>query len=597
MKLARILPKVAFAAVLVGVASSATPPSAAHHFDVTAFGRLPVLEGGRVKPLDSVARNSLLVIRSQQSFRAGDTRVSAIEWLLDVMYKPTVADGYPIFVIDDPDVLAIMNQRQSANRYFSFRAIEPFLNEIEKQASIAQAVDPKQRTPFQAAITNLFQRIYLYYRLGHTMQIPGGPSLATMMADPAAAPQVVAGMTELASFRSVPPKPGEKAEAWKSIGEALANPAGEPLLASWAAVATAYVSMSPSEFNRAVGDLATAMDARAPGAMRTASSEQVFNRIEPFYVGMAIYVLALLTLFASWLWKPAILQPTAYSLLLGGALVHTAGLVARIVLQGRPPVTNLYSSAIFVGWAAVVLGVILERMYRRGFGTLVAGAAGFATLIVAHHLATDGDTMEMMRAVLDSNFWLATHVVTITIGYSGTFLAGAVAIVYTIRKHVVRTLDPTTTATLASMAYGIVAFSLVLSFVGTVLGGIWADQSWGRFWGWDPKENGALLIVLWNAVILHARWGGFAKERGIMAMAIFGNVITSLSWFGVNMLGVGLHSYGFMEKAFWSLSAFIATQLVLIVVCLSPARFRLVRTARARAFPVAHSSIRTRSTT
>jgi len=316
-----------------------------------------------------------------------------------------------------------------------------------------------------------------------------------------------------------------------------------------------------------------------PGALRTASSEQIFNRIEPFYVGMVIYVLALLTLFASWLWKPAILQPTAYSLLLGGALVHTLGLVARIVLQGRPPVTNLYSSAIFVGWGAVVLGVILERMYRRGFGTLVAAAAGFATLIVAHHLATDGDTMEMMRAVLDSNFWLATHVVTITIGYSGTFLAGAVAIAYTVRKHVVRTLDPTTTATLVSMTYGIVAFSVVLSFVGTVLGGIWADQSWGRFWGWDPKENGALLIVLWNAVILHARWGGFAKESGIMAMAIFGNIITSLSWFGVNMLGVGLHSYGFMDKAFWSLSAFIATQLLLIVVCLFPARFRFARPA------------------
>src|SRR5437763_1739057 len=87
-------------------------------------------------------------------------------------------------------------------------------------------------------------------------------------------------------------------------------------------------------------------------------------------------------------------------------------------------------------------------------------------------------------------------------------------------------------------------------FVGTVLGGIWADQSWGRFWGWDPKENGAVLIVLWCAIILHARWGGFIRQRGLMVMAIFGNVVTSFSWFGVNMLGVGLHSYGFMQKAF-----------------------------------------------
>jgi len=109
--------------------------------------------------------------------------------------------------------------------------------------------------------------------------------------------------------------------------------------------------------------------------------------------------------------------------------------------------------------------------------------------------------------------------------------------------------------------------------VGTVLGGIWADQSWGRFWGWDPKENGALLIVLWNAIILHARMAGYVRERGTMVMAIFGNIITALSWFGVNMLGVGLHSYGFMDKAFVALSTFCASQFLLMLVCWAPARF------------------------
>ncbi|HEY6104845.1 MAG TPA: cytochrome c biogenesis protein CcsA, partial [Anaeromyxobacteraceae bacterium] len=304
-----------------------------------------------------------------------------------------------------------------------------------------------------------------------------------------------------------------------------------------------------------------------------AGHEWVFNRAQPFYAGMVIYVLALLLLFASWAWKREILQPAAFGLLAAGALVHTVGLVSRILLQGRPPVTNLYSSAVFVGWAAVILGVILERIYRRGFGTAVAAVSGFASLIVAHHLAGDGDTMEMMRAVLDSNFWLATHVVSITIGYSGTFLAGIIAIGWTLRRHLARALDPATTKAMGSMVYGVIAFALFFSFLGTVLGGIWADQSWGRFWGWDPKENGALLIVLWNAIILHARWGGYAQERGIMTMAIFGNVITSLSWFGVNMLGVGLHSYGFMDKAFWALSAFIASQLLLMGLALAPRRF------------------------
>src|SRR6267154_664677 len=243
---------------------------------------------------------------------------------------------------------------------------------------------------------------------------------------------------------------------------------------------------------------------------------------------MVIYVLALLALFASWLWKRDVLQPAAFALLVAGAIVHTAGLVCRIVLQGRPPVTNLYSSAVFVGWTAVVAGILLERIYRRGVGTAVAAAAGFSSLIVA-----------------------------IPIGYSGTFLAGALAIGYAFRRQLASRFDPVTTSTLLSMTYGTICFALFFSFVGTVLGGIWADQSWGRFWGWDPKENGALLIVLWNALILHARWGGYAREKGLMAMAIFGNVITRLSWFGVNMLGVGLHSYGFMDGAFKALAGFI----------------------------------------
>ncbi|RPJ33831.1 MAG: hypothetical protein EHM17_08945, partial [Verrucomicrobiaceae bacterium] len=89
---------------------------------------------------------------------------------------------------------------------------------------------------------------------------------------------------------------------------------------------------------------------------------------------------------------------------------------------------------------------------------------------------------------------------------------------------------------------------------------------------WDPKENGALLIVLWCALILHARWGGFIRQRGIMAMAIFGNAITAFSWFGVNMLGVGLHSYGFMDKAFPWLIGFIIAQVVFILLSRLPAR-------------------------
>jgi ABC-type transport system involved in cytochrome c biogenesis permease subunit len=123
----------------------------------------------------------------------------------------------------------------------------------------------------------------------------------------------------------------------------------------------------------------------------------------------------------------------------------------------------------------------------------------------------------MMRAVLDSNFWLATHVVVVTTGYASTFLAGFLASSTSCAAcSPARSTRPTADA-LARMVYGIVCFATLFSFVGTVLGGIWADQSWGRFWGWDPKENGALIIVIWNALILHAAGAASCGSAGSCA--------------------------------------------------------------------------------
>jgi ABC-type transport system involved in cytochrome c biogenesis permease subunit len=275
--------------------------------------------------------------------------------------------------------------------------------------------------------------------------------------------------------------------------------------------------------------------------------------------------------------------------------LHTLGLLARIYISGRPPVTNLYSSAIFIGWAAVVLCVGVELIFRNGLGSLAASVMAFPTLIIAHYLAPmseNGDTMHMLRAVLDTNIWLATHVVVITLGYSATFLAGIVAIVYLLFGVFTSWLsDAGLRKDVSRVIYGILCFAMLFSFVGTVLGGIWADQSWGRFWGWDPKENGAVLIVLANALLLHARWGGLARERGIASLAIFGNIVTSWSWFGTNMLGVGLHSYGFMESALAWLLAFVVSQVVLIVAAYLPLARRRTAVERVPAATMARSAV------
>ena len=327
----------------------------------------------------------------------------------------------------------------------------------------------------------------------------------------------------------------------------------------------------PRAFNRAVVDYNVWLVEKGfSPEVKKGREEHFFNTFAPFARAQGIYVIALLLACFSWLKMSRGLINTAFYLIGLAFVLHTSGLIFRMLLEGRPPVTNLYSSAVFCGWGAVLLGWILERIYRNGIGSCVAALVGFSTLIIASHYAKDGDTMEMLVAVLDTNLWLATHVVCITIGYSATFLAGFLGIVYVLRGVFTSSLESETAKGLARMVYGIICFATLFSFVGTVLGGIWADQSWGRFWGWDPKENGALLIVVWNVIILHCRWGGFVKDRGLMGLAIFGNIVTAWSWFGVNMLGSGLHSYGFTEGAFHSLKWFAIGQILLMIAGAQP---------------------------
>ena len=359
---------------------------------------------------------------------------------------------------------------------------------------------------------------------------------------------------------------------WENMGTALVGVVKQRVREvpgtahSYAAMMASFRKGNVADFNRHLGEYQTALNTRLPGAVKFAGVESVYNQFASFQRSMFIYLLGFIFVLAFWLKLSENLRRAAFQLITVGLIVHTAGLIFRMYIGGYAPVTNLYSSAVFVGWAAVLIGVILELIFRNGIGIATSAGIGYITLIIAHHLAMEGDTMEMMRAVLDTNFWLSTHVTIITIGYAATFLAGKIAIAYVIGALFTLSISNEISKILSRMVYGIICFATLFSFFGTVLGGLWADYSWGRFWGWDPKENGALLIVIWNATILHLRWGGMIRDRGLMNCAIFGNVVTAFSWFGVNMLGIGLHSYGFMDAAFKWLSIYSVSQLALIVL-------------------------------
>jgi hypothetical protein len=587
--------------------STLLPPRESSAFDLAGFGRLPILANGRLKPLDTVARNSLLLFQGRQTVvTPAGVKVSPTEWLLDVYFHSDAADRYRTFEVVHPDLLALLDLKAEdgdGKKRFSYLEVSKKIPELERQARLAGPVESAVRTPFQKSVMQLYGALVQYQRLKHTLAPPTTEDflaellrfqkllptgVAAVRAKQAGQPHDEATakamielgqrylfMSETTNFLAIPPTP-EVAEdtAWQTTGQSLLSAfqrgSVDSSVLAYAGLGYAWRQRQPEQFNKLV-ELYHAQIAKRFAAQLTKSdTEARFNAAAPFYSSMSLYVGALLIAIFSWLKWPEILGRSSFYLILLAWLATTAGIATRMWIEGRPPVTNLYSSALFVGWGSVGLCLILEAIFKNAIGSVAAGLTGFATLLIAHHLSLSGDTLEMMRAVLDSNFWLATHVVIVTIGYSATFLAGFLAIIYILRGGFTRSLDKASAEALVRMVYGIICFGTLFSFVGTVLGGIWADQSWGRFWGWDPKENGALIIVLWNALILHARWGGLIKARGLMALAVFGNVVTSWSWFGTNMLGVGLHSYGFTDSAFMALTMFVASQLALIALSVRP---------------------------
>ncbi len=572
-------------------------------FQTREFGRLPVLLNGRVQPMDSVARNALLEIRNKQSvaLENGQT-LTATVWLLEVFFNAPAADARKVFRIDHPELLSLLKLPET-EKHFSFAQLEPYLEEIDRQSERVNAKESALRTTFEKQTLKLEQSLQLYRRLKNSLQPENATDFATELKDfetllpegivavrnqQAGKPYDKAVFSDfvgminrfdlvmrLAYPLTIPPALTDTPrDNWMNVGGAVleyAKTNGIPQpVRFYATMGSAYREGKPDPFNQAVGNYRNWLGQRYVPELNKADREAGFSHFQPFYKTMVLYVLAFILACVSWFNLSEWLRRSAQYLIVLAFGLHTFGLVFRMVLEGRPPVTNLYSSAIFIGWAAVLLGIFLERTYRDGIGSVTAATIGFTTQIIAHNLALGGDTMEMLRAVLDTNFWLATHVVTVTLGYAATFVAGFLALIYILRGVFTRSLSVKTAAGLEGMVYGVVCFALLFSFVGTVLGGIWADQSWGRFWGWDPKENGALIIVIWNAAILHAHWGKLVGARGLMNMAIFGNIVTSFSWFGVNMLGIGLHSYGFMDEAFKWLIIFIASQVLIILAGLIP---------------------------
>ncbi|MDB5342285.1 MAG: cytochrome c assembly protein [Schlesneria sp.] len=584
------------------IAVVAMPPKKKElDYDLYRFGQIPVVQDGRVKPIDTAAYSALLTISGRSKVEVGEgkdqIKIPATRWLLDVIGETKAADDYHVFRIENLEVQDIIGVKKREGMRYSRNEIGEKESEFRKQviqAREANKKDKRQLSIFQRKILELDEKLTTFdtlkFAFGLQHRIRGKTAEDVIQSFQNAIRFEKMLSEEGQPIFAVPP--AEKDGKWKTFAGAwLENvltsvrdkKEANPVVTAWNTILSDYSNsedpkgekkVGPPEFNKAVDDYLKLLNSNPPPDvnLKAIRFETFFNHFKPFTQADVLYLVAFVLGACGWLGWSRGFNKMAFWLLVVTLCVHTFAIVSRIYISGRPPVTNLYSSAVFIGWGCVVLGLILEIVFRLGIGNLIASVAGYATLLIADGLSLGGDTFTVLTAVLDTQFWLATHVTTITLGYATTYLAGLLGVVYVLRGALTPSLTPAIGKDISRMIYGTLCFSIFFSFVGTVLGGLWADDSWGRFWGWDPKENGALIIVLWNALVLHARWGGMVKDRGMAVLAIGGNIFVSWSWWGVNELGAGLHSYGFTAGTVLRLGAFVASQLVLIGIGMIPKR-------------------------
>ena len=613
-----------FAAVLM---YSIRPLKSDSKFNLEAFGQIPIFYEGRAQPIDSLSRNTMLFLNDYENYTENKKDEPAIRWLLDVITNSPEADKHPVFQIENLELQKALGlEKRKRFRY----AYEEFKTKLEgtrhedgtsKEPGMSDEIEKLQDIKTESL--NLYQRKLLSL----ARRVRSIRKLEFMFIDPTKfqsipplpreidTDQARAQLGEVKSYLSnlgklvtdqqfaivVPMHIGGDRKSlsqalgagWCSFPEASAfaelesqfNLEPAPAMQHWQGLLAAYKANKPDEFNQHVADyLKLLKDAsqedltvKSTGAVldvKKTSFEHFFNRVGPFNLASYMYVVAFVLVALGWVlssmggMRPLHIAAFVFALLTFG--LHALAIGGRIYISGRPPVTNLYSAAVFIGCAASLFALVMELFFKKGIGTTLACAVGFLSLRVAGGLSTDGDTFAVLQAVLDTQFWLATHVVTITLGYATTYVAGFIGVIYILGGLFTPAFSEKDRRQLTSMMYGTLCFAIFFSFVGTVLGGLWADDSWGRFWGWDPKENGALIIVIWNALVLHARWGGMIRERGMAALVVLGNIVVSWSFFGVNELGVGLHAYGFTEGRTLKLAIFAVSQLVIATLALIP---------------------------
>lgn len=576
---------------------------------VSLMDSMVLRDGGRVKPFSSYAQFSMLRVRGDRKIEVtlddGKTvNIRPSEWLMDCLFRPQFAIEMPSFRVDNAAVIESIGIKSHGRRdRYTYKELEPGVDKLFELAQSYEKIEEKKRDAVQKMSIDLaynvrnYQFLISYFafaRGGVEMKAanPDGSSrftdFSTVMGTApmilqmaqesqqtgAAIPenlqsllQQVLDGSNYAKFGLLMIPPDDRALVdWRSAGDRIMDVMSGNLKDPSSAIADikalealARKAMSPqSEFRTELSSVVNRFSDRAKerGEYRAVNAENIYNRKNFTLNAMVCFLLAMLVSIGMWFLilfeSPRIIQKIAYGvslvLVVIALLYMFVGIGMRSYIMWRPPVGNLYDTIIFICAVAVSILLLIEYFIRERVALTLCSVLGLALVLLArrYEVGDAKDHMDPLVAVLNSNYWLTTHVITVTMGYAAGLLTAFLSMSYVLMRALGLGADGKRLLRLITgAAYGGLLLTLFLSLVGTVLGGVWANDSWGRFWGWDPKENGALMIVLWTLIMLHARLGGIIRDWGFHLASIFMACIVSFSWWHVNFLGEGLHNYGF----------------------------------------------------
>ena len=325
-----------------------------------------------------------------------------------------------------------------------------------------------------------------------------------------------------------------------------------PVIENLQAMVEGYRSANSFNFNLKARELRESLRSLNPALYPSDAAlgrEYFYNHLGAFGWAVTLYIVGLIALSVS-SFLPNVprfargLRWAGIGIALTGLILHGTGLGLRCAIAGRPPVTNMFESMVWVAFVITMFGFAFFARYRGITYLLAALPVSCLTLLaVMQAPVAMPESIDPLVPVLRDNFWLTIHVLTITASY-GAFALGMGFGHILLFRHLANPLEAQRDSVLHFWLYRILQLGVLLIAAGTILGGVWANYSWGRFWGWDPKETWAFITLLCYIVALHGRIAGWWGQFGLAVASVLCFAAVLMAWYGVNLLGKGLHSYG-----------------------------------------------------